>query len=337
MKSYFYVLCSFFCLPFTTSLAQEIVNTASKAVELKDLYDQYMGYYDQIDDARSIVKSLEDGKKPNKKFGKWESIAFGLRKAINNMNDYKFIDPIEKDTIPLSSEDFFDCTKKEDNLKKLQIFESNINQSIAKNTEILDEITKYEAAVDSASNIIFYLIDVHGKLAQLPVYKEIAQWDWLEFETGVRPEMDELLSVLRRKKKEFSNKLEKSKGNLDNLQGNLPLIKDLICGAEGTYSGSCMNSRDESMPVTLTIEYERSKGYHGSIKIQLYEVEERIYGIALGFYPRNDGLTTMTLRLKDPESDKNFNRDMDFSGFYEGSAIQKFYGPYVSPCTLYRE
>lgn len=199
----------------------------------------------ELKKVEEVVKDIEAGRTPSVTSNQWADLAQKYRNAAKELKEAPLPTDFDKSKYAFTLEQLRNCDTREESLTKARGYLKELQDARARGQQAVKDLDESLSEADVARAALKYLIEVHEKLIDVPIYGSIFQWDWFELNTDVSASLGDLTSALKAQKKKINDELEKLSSYIPNLQGNLSLLEGLSCSLaahwKGTASGNGMN------------------------------------------------------------------------------------------------
>ena len=268
-----FVFCILFCvstLITSITLAERAVaqvdpNLLNLGIEALKSIKEAKDAYGNIEDVRKVVKDIEDGKTPSVTENKWSDLANKYKVAAEHLRNASLSTEFDKSKYSFSFDELKNCDTRQASLTKAKGYLKELKDALERGKTSQADLDLAQKDVDSAKQALKYLIDVHEKLMNVPIYGEIFQWDWFELNTSVSKSLGELQSALSSRRQRLQNSINLINQYIPNLESNLSLLEKLSCSLAAHWKGSA-NSDGKTLPMAILVTQNNEK-WEGQINI----------------------------------------------------------------------
>jgi hypothetical protein len=192
-----------------------------------------------------VVKEIEAGRTPSVTSNQWADLAKKYKDAAKEIKDSPLPTDFDRSKYAVSLEQLTNCDTREEGLTKIKGYLKELQEARTRGEKAVADLDDSLSDAERSRVALKYLIDVHEKLINVPIYGSIFQWDWFELNTDVSASLGDLTSALKAQKKKINEEIGKLSLYIPNLQGNLSQLEGLSCSLvghwKGTASGNGMN------------------------------------------------------------------------------------------------
>lgn len=192
-----------------------------------------------------VVKEIEAGRTPSVTSNQWTNLAKKYKDAAKEIKDSPLPTDFDRSKYAFTLEQLTNCDTREESLTKAKGYLKELQEARSRGEKAVADLDDSLSDAERSRITLKYLIDVHEKLINVPVYGSIFQWDWFELNTDVSASLGDLTSALKAQKKKINEEIGKLSLYIPNLQGNLSQLEGLSCSLvghwKGTASGNGMN------------------------------------------------------------------------------------------------
>lgn len=187
------------------------------------------GGIEKIQQVKSLVQEIEMGKNPSVRDNPWASLAEDYKSIAEELETAPLPTDFDAKQYAVSLDDFRRCSTRPRSLQKLEGYLSELRDAVARGESALADIQEFESEATKARVALHYLIRVHDKLVNVPIYGEIFQWNWFELNNSVLGKLNRVDSAITKHKRKITENNKLIKEKVSNLESNLTSIKDLPC------------------------------------------------------------------------------------------------------------
>jgi hypothetical protein len=187
--------------------------------------------YSTITRLESAAHNAIEGKKVTAD-GDWTKLAGKYAQAAKEAREAPVPSQFQSQNI-VSVADLANCVTRPSTMQKLRAYQGELTaarQNGVKSLAILDERL---AEVPKAKESLRYLISVHEKLMEVPVYGPAFGLDWVDLETRVQPALNNLADDLKKQREHYADDLSRMATAIANFQANLDQLSRLTCSCSG--------------------------------------------------------------------------------------------------------
>jgi len=229
------LLITFICLPKYVSCQQVLQLTTEFAKSYAELTDAY----GNLNKVESILNKLNtENQKPdtNGLRGLWSGLADKYKRAAEVIRNSRVTNVFKEGDFVVPIEQIQNCNGKDETLRKLKNLKAALDKAIIQGMANLSKLSEYNEMLEKSKTALAYLMDIYSR-----VPFEISQWNWLELERDIKPELVDLLSIIKSRQKDLLQEIGKVRTMDSNLSSNLKLFENYInthCDTLISYRGA---------------------------------------------------------------------------------------------------
>jgi hypothetical protein len=233
------------------------------------VYDGISKASEALSDLRSVeqvVKDIEEGKTPSVSENRWAKLASNYRSVAKQIKEASLPTDFDQTKYKVSVDELKNCATREASLIKLQGFLKELKEGQVRGKAAMTDLERGLSEADKAHEALRYLIEVHKKLVNVPIYGSIFTWDWFELETEVSASLADLTTSLKSQRKKITEELAKLSLYIPNLEGNLTLFDPLSCSIVGKWEGKRIFSFLPEKEFPFSVEFTKDgSSYAGTM------------------------------------------------------------------------
>lgn len=186
--------------------------------------------FERIQQVEAFLKKVEAGEKPEVNFTvHWNDLITQLRGRAAKIRATPILHDFDRSAYAISLEDLNDCNKKTINFEKLEKYRKEFDNEVfldkanLKSFDIL--IAKLETNLAGLEEFSKLCI----KYAEIPGYSAILPDEILDIQLKVKPAVADVISAVSGQKRKLQQEIPKMETSLSNLDGNIQLLKSMLC------------------------------------------------------------------------------------------------------------
>lgn len=211
------------------------------------------GALSDLQSVREIVRAIEEDRAPSTTVNQWADLAERYRHAATQLASSPM--PTDFDPAPyrVSVAQLANCDTRDASLVRLRGYATQMNDALRRGQDSLADLERASADLIVARRVLGELIDVHSRLAAVPIYGQIFQWDWLELNTNVSASLAALESAVTARRARVIAATRAITAYVANLQPNVAALESMRCTLAGQWTGA-MVANNWTVPMTLTFQ-----------------------------------------------------------------------------------
>lgn len=239
---------------------------------------------EELKKVEGVVKDIEAGRTPSVTSNQWADLAKKYREAAKQIREAPLPTAFDKSKYAFSLDEFRNCDTREAGLAKARGYLNELRDARTRGEQASAALDSALSEAGTARAALKYLIEVHEKLVNVPVYGSIFQWDWFELNTDVSASLGDLTSALNAQKKKVGEEVGKLAVYISNLQGNLSQLEGMSCSLAAHWKG---NAAGNGMNLPMSILVTQTNGRWGG-QINLNDMgdnfrDTRVQGRSISF------------------------------------------------------
>ena len=137
---------------------------------------------------------------------------------------------------PVAASDFASCPSRRSAVAKANSFVYQLTNARSIGQQSIVSLNAQLDKVANAKKALAYLIDVHAKLIQVPVYGDLFIMNWVDLNSSVTDALGDLGTAYQRLKDRYEKDAATLAQKIANIESNLALLTP--CPEAGTWGGS---------------------------------------------------------------------------------------------------
>jgi len=244
-------------------------NLLALSVKVYESIEEARKALGEIEAVQAVVQDIEAGKTPSVTQNQWTGLGDDYKALAKKIREAPLPTDFDKEKYTVSLSDLKSCSTREASINKLRGFLQELKDARKRGDAGLIQLGASLSEADKARVALKYLIDVHEKLASIPVYGSIFAWDWFELNTDVSASLSDLTSALKSQQKKLQGELAKLNLYIPNLEGNLTLFDPATCSVVGKWEGKRVTLAGSSSP--FSVEFKKNgTAYAGTMQFVLF-------------------------------------------------------------------
>jgi hypothetical protein len=228
-------LASLFALLLSSpTVAQSLELTAKLVAAMKETSDAVT----VLDSMQTAATNALLGK-PVSAGSDWSKLAVKLTAAAK---DTKSV-PLPSEVVvsePVTAPELANCSTRGDAVGKLNSYLTGLMNARSSGQKSIQSIDDELERVAAAKKALAYLIQVHTKLVQVPLYGNLFVNSWIDLQTSVGESLGDLGTAYNDLRKRFGDNVATLTKQINNLESNISLFTP--CVPPGIWSGSGTDS-----------------------------------------------------------------------------------------------
>jgi hypothetical protein len=226
---------------------------------------------EDIKNVEQVVRDIENGETPSVTENKWAKLGEKYSTVAKEVRQAPLPTDFDQKKYKVELNDLQSCATREKSLTKIKGFLQELKEAQVRGQNSIIDLDKSLFEADKSREALTYLIKVHEKLVDVPIYGSIFTWDWFELNTSVSTSLGDLTSALKFQRQKIDAELKKLSLYIPNLEGNLTLFDLSQCSIVGRWEGKRIPSFNPNGGTPFSVEFKMlGSSYSGTMTFQLF-------------------------------------------------------------------